>query len=948
MARISTLLQIIKKHWGVIVLSVLFLLIFVANFPFGKWLIGWDSLTPEMNFWLNLRYALFAGWQPHYGSGALIGHGYAATLPHVLLTGLLNLFLPLQAIRPTFIFGCWYLGGVGMYFFIKKLLEKFQGKGDKKLPTIVTTLLQISTALFYSFNFGTTQIFYHPLEAFTVQFALLPWTFLILESYFSTGKKINLVFLFFISFIGSVQGFIPSSFLAYAISVCLFVFIKAIRRNFTLYFFRAIVCLVIIFLSNSYWLGTFSYYTLEKSDIFLNAYQNQIQTPQFLARTEKYGTLSSVITLKSLFLEGKLFNQNVFEPWLTFLEKYNYPVVISYVIIFIFAISSIAITTIHRKYRIFFPYVVLFLFFFSSLATQTPFFKEFNHILYEISPLYEQAFRTAFTKVGLGYVFTLSTLYTVTIVWLLIIIHNKLIQKFLSFVILIIVIGLIFPHFQGNSFYKQLKVSMPTAYEKIIHYFQNEPNEGYVVEMPLGCNDGWYSYNWGYTGSGFYWYAVEQSFLARPFDVWNQYNESFFWQTERAIRDNDLEMLDAIFSKYHARWILVDPNISHCRNEKSNEYVNQLESFFTTNPNYEKAFTTNEGVQEAVTIYKRKIETPVTVSTLNNIEVVTDKDRVFEPGSAYIEINPTNINDSFSLFSQKRNNKDSFTFFTSGEKKYVTFASDQTSSITLPYENFLLGDVLYPKPCKSSDSNNVYEASYSEIGDLISTTMYTKNGSDCASFSLYSREFSQGGFISFSALNKKGQPLKLIISDDLGQQYLEVIVTNFQNTYFIPPASPKSELLTIEFISQSFSPKESINELQNVSIGALIDTTAGQQLKPEKIELDLIPIKFLNKNSIFHSISGNTLAVLPNSFDSDWYLFTKTNNSSWWKVNSYSRAEHFRYNSWANAWITPPDTTEAIVFYVPQFINFGGYGVLLICFIFLFLLKLKHMRMKRK
>jgi len=39
-------------------LSVLVLVcavIFLTNFPFGKWLTGWDNLHPEFNVWLNVK-----------------------------------------------------------------------------------------------------------------------------------------------------------------------------------------------------------------------------------------------------------------------------------------------------------------------------------------------------------------------------------------------------------------------------------------------------------------------------------------------------------------------------------------------------------------------------------------------------------------------------------------------------------------------------------------------------------------------------------------------------------------------------------------------------------------------------------------------------------------------------------------------------------------------------
>ncbi len=58
--------------------------------------------NPEFNFVINFRRSFNAFWQENYGLGLLGGHGFAAALPHNLITLSFSLLLHVKAIRPLF------------------------------------------------------------------------------------------------------------------------------------------------------------------------------------------------------------------------------------------------------------------------------------------------------------------------------------------------------------------------------------------------------------------------------------------------------------------------------------------------------------------------------------------------------------------------------------------------------------------------------------------------------------------------------------------------------------------------------------------------------------------------------------------------------------------------------------------------------------------------------
>ncbi len=64
------------------------------------------------------------------------------------------------------------------------------------------------------------------------------------------------------------------------------------------------------------------------------------------------------------------------------------------------------------------------------------------------------------------------------------------------------------------------------------------------------------------------WYGIKQPFLSRTFDVWSKHNEQYYWEVTQALRQQDVEKLTSVLRKYDVRWILYDPNIMHCRDQK--------------------------------------------------------------------------------------------------------------------------------------------------------------------------------------------------------------------------------------------------------------------------------------------------------------------------------------------------------------------------------------------
>ncbi|MCJ7740771.1 hypothetical protein MUP32_05685, partial [Candidatus Microgenomates bacterium] len=215
------------------IFHLIFVIILIVNFPTGKFFIGWDALNPEFNLALNFKRVFSAFWQENQGLGLLGGHGFAAVLPHNLITLFLSIFLPLEAIRPAFTFLSLYFGGLGMYLLSKLLLVRVIEEVEN-IPKSMAYFGALLASLFYMLNLGTLQMFYIQLEAFVFHFMALPWLLLITIKTLQAPNRKNLLFFFLINFFATGQGFIPPLFVAYMFALTIFLLLIIFCKRFSI------------------------------------------------------------------------------------------------------------------------------------------------------------------------------------------------------------------------------------------------------------------------------------------------------------------------------------------------------------------------------------------------------------------------------------------------------------------------------------------------------------------------------------------------------------------------------------------------------------------------------------------------------------------------------------------------------------------------------------------
>jgi len=531
--------------------GVLFLIAFtlvVINYRPGAILSGWDNLHPEFNCQTNIKRAFFSGWQEYQGLGLPAGHGHASELPREIILCSLGIIFPQADLRYIFFSISLYLGSLGIYFLTYFLFR--------------SRLSSFFGSLFYLLHIATVQLLFAPYEAFMVYYALLPWMVVSIFYYLRYPTKKRLLFLFLIHSIGSSQFYIPTLFLVYGIVLGIILIYHFINTRALRTIINSILAISI---ANLYWLGLFAYYILTNIGSQKGAHVNFLYSEDVFLKNVEFGNLHDLILLKGfMFKFTGLVNNGygyILKDWIAHFEQWH-SVVIGYIFFFIIIIGCIK-SLFSNKNRVF---SILFICFFTLLALDTSPFSFVNTLLHS-NALFHQIFRNPFTKFGnilllfeavlfvRGCQAIFSTLSSLAPV------HNAIMQK-TALVSLFIALFFVYslPSWRGNLLYSQLFITYPKDYEQLFSYFKKQAS-GRIANFPQYAIDGWSTYSWGYYGSGFLWYGVEQPILDRAFDVWNPKNEQYYWEISHAIYSRDSSLLENVLDKYDIPWILIDKSI---------------------------------------------------------------------------------------------------------------------------------------------------------------------------------------------------------------------------------------------------------------------------------------------------------------------------------------------------------------------------------------------------
>lgn len=621
-------------------LVVLVFILFLSNFTLGTFLIGWDNLQTDLNATLNLERALNVSWQEYQGLGLLGGMGHGADLIRQIILIPFSLVLNQNLLRYFWNFTALIIGVLGFYSLLVYLTKNKQ--------------VSFLGACFYLLNIGTLQNFYVTFEPFSSFFAFFPWLIYFLFKYLNKPNKKTLFLFGLFSLLGTSFAYVQTIFLVYLILLLIILLFYVLKKELVSKknkILDSLKILIVVLLTNSFWLLPVSLFTLKNSDMTINAKGNLMTTESVFLRNNKFGNFQDLIQLRGYWFDFTDFDQwgnTVFllEPWKTHFQN---PLV-SFISFIYFALILLGVSSVFilkklpselKKLR--WLFLILFLFCCFILLGSNPPFGFLYDFLRENIPLFSQVFRSSFTKWIVPYSLFYSLLLTFGLNFVFLKLRNKLFQLLFSLLFFISLIFYSWPAFQGHFFYERLRVQIPEAYFELFTYFKNEVSaSSRIANLPQHSFYGWQWNDWGYRGSGFLWYGIKQPILDRAFDVWSEADERYYWQLQTALDKKDVKMLENIFSQYDVDYLLLDTSIVNRNTVKPFDYqalkellasssrINLVKDFdFITL--YSFADTENNREKDFVSLYKN-------LPIINNSYKHSWSDQAFNDFHDYLNI----------------------------------------------------------------------------------------------------------------------------------------------------------------------------------------------------------------------------------------------------------------------------------------------------------------------
>jgi hypothetical protein len=543
---------------SIVTLGLFLGLIISANYSPGSFLTGWDNLHTEFNPAMNLQRALDSAWQEYQGLGLLGGLSHSADVIRQLFVWALSLLFPLNMVRYVEHWLFLISGVLGIYLLVKYLL-----KG--KLPIISREIGATIAGIYYLLNPATMQTFYLPLETFTVHYAVVPWLFLWAIRYLREQRIKYLLLFALFNIIGATQAYTATLFAVYALGILILIighlFTRKLLRQLGVSFLIGMVLII----SNLFWLLPFMRFTVTNSEGVTLSRINQFASEAAFLQNQNYGDLDDIIQLKGFwFGSSEITEAGEFKQLMPEWNEHYNLIVIQILSAFIFGMVLLgillALTTDH-KLGLTLAGILIICFVFMS-AGNAPFGEVFNFLRDNVS-LLREALRFPFTKFSLmlGFVFAISLGISAGYFAYLIdkVKTSAAIRYLVGILPLAFIISILaFPAFQGFFISPAMRVQMPDSYFQLFNYMATQPKQERILTAPLQTHWGWNYHTWGYQGSGFLWYGIEQPIVDRAFDVWSPYNEQLYREFRQAFYNGGVADLQRVLLKYNITWILWD------------------------------------------------------------------------------------------------------------------------------------------------------------------------------------------------------------------------------------------------------------------------------------------------------------------------------------------------------------------------------------------------------
>ncbi len=868
---------------------------------------------------------------------------------------------------------------------------------DSSAPLGMTGWPAFIGALFYMLNLGTVQIFYLPFEAFSTFFAFLPWGIWIFIKLIKTGverkwfpaarsggvlfdraptgidsRRAPFLLFLLINLLGTPAFYTQQLFVVYILvlgCIALGILLSQHTKYWILNTRYFILAFLLILAVNSFWILPQIYFLKVQGSWVSQAKVNQMSTEQTFYQNLSKGTIGNFARLEGFYYDLKgLHGTYLFAPW-----KDHFSGVMGVLPYLMGLIGLIGLMSLIGKKR--WEFVLIFLLCALALLSATPPFSWINDLVRQNSFI-NQIFRSPFTKFIIPY----SLVYSFFVakganVMLNLFQHpnripnqvrddtknyaqnarvpanDKRLNLFICLFVYLLIFFYTLPSFQGYFISPEMKVAIPQDYLQVINYFQSQPDKNQrIALLPDYTYWGWFFTNWGYNGSGFLWYGIEQPIISRTFDVWSPNSESYYWEAKQALEAENLPVFEKILDKYDVNYLLVDQSLIPVVSTYKSLNTDRLESLLSQSSKIALIFKTQN-----LALYKvsHSGETKNFVSVASNIKTVGPDIKVSPGDTAYqnngiYESTSINRSDYYYPFLNLTSQTDiSDKAWEITEDSQYIYVSSKLEINPANYNFYMPSSYLLTYFDGNKDQTVNLIPEYKIEGNTLSVRIpkikisefnKQQSGKDQFGFDVPTLSQKYGYLAEVTTKNVSGSPYLFYISDDTkNQSIIEDKLSKSDNFFIIPEHYQYGLGYSFNFQNQSYANYPAKNIFQDLKIYAF-PYDAIKQIHFSNNTFVGVQASFssdftVRKTNYFTyevsfpkpSTANDRSLILYQSFDPGWLAYADG------KI-----LPHVKINNWANGWnlqtLKPSNLKTIYIIYWPQYLEYIGYALIIVIF----------------
>lgn len=535
----------LKKHWPIISISLILVIILGFNFHPGKLVLSNDNFAPELDPRLTIiRSFLNPAWRDNRVLG-IPSDSEQADVWRTLIFALGSQFLPTWIISQGYLFLTLVIGVISM------------GKAVRLLTNDSRTS-EFFGSLFYLFSPITIWIYFYPVHLFLAAYAFTPLVlWMSLRNLYSPNRT-NKLLLLLSSLLMGTTALTATMFITASLTIFTLTFIHSFTKHQTKIWF---ITLLIYLLPHLFWILPFSTYVKSNSDDLQNSAINREITTSTIASEQSNNTWQNTLRFSTAWIDSKEDDQNYTYQARSWFRENPLGIKLGYTLAILATLGLLISLSKPRRYFSQILIGIIGLVGFIFINGYNPPFSTLYSLFDQYIPLFHQVFRWSSSKFWPLFLYPLIILASLALSKIIHLAKNRLIQLPIILVFSTLIIYIAHPILSYRLIREEVFVSIPAAYTNLKNNLTNKTG---AIDITPHTNTRYFrKYDWGFWGSVFLNYLLPNPTTEKALVIGSDENQVAFDTLDQSYNSQDQGAYASALSRYNITQVLSDQSVTN-------------------------------------------------------------------------------------------------------------------------------------------------------------------------------------------------------------------------------------------------------------------------------------------------------------------------------------------------------------------------------------------------